>query len=301
MKQDEKKGNLLGILAVISFSLTLPFTKFLTKSFNFFEIGILRAIIASSMALIIIIYKKETWPLKSDLFRFMIVGFGVVLGFPFLVALGMETVSSGHGGVLLASLPLSTAIFSYLLSKEKPSLLFWFLSFLGFLVVCTFSISHTPLQDFSWSNGDTAIFGAVLMGGFGYAQGGHLSKQYPSWKVISFALILTFPIVILSTPFLIDFKILKATTPTNLFALLFLGLVNNLFAFFLWYKGLALGGVAKVGQLQLLQPFFTILFSIILLNEVFFWLDLIFCLVIVFIVFLTSKTKFSTKNKKIKK
>ena len=296
MNQNERKGNLLGILAVISFSLTLPFTKSLTGSLSFYEIGILRALIASSMALFIIIYKKESWPLKGDLLKFIIAGFGVVLGFPFLVALGMETVSSGHGGVLLASLPLSTAIFSYLFSKEKPSILFWHLSFLGFLVVSAFSISHTPLRDFSWSHGDTALFGAVLMGGLGYAQGGHLSKKYPSWKVICFALILTSPIVILISPFLIEFKILKLTTPKNWFTLLFLGLVNNLFAFFLWYRGLALGGVAKIGQLQLLQPFFTIFFSIILLNENFFWQDLIFCLLIVFIVFLTSKTKLNSEG-----
>ena len=182
MNQNEKKGNLLGILAVISFSLTLPFTKFLTKSLNFYEIGSLRAIIACSMAFLIIAYKKEEWPHKADILKFIMTGFGVVLGFPFLVALGMETVSSGHGGVILASLPLSTAVFSTLLSQEKPSLLFWLLSFLGFLVVCTFSIWHTPLKDFSWSHGDSALFGAVLMGGFGYAQGGHLSKFYPRLK-----------------------------------------------------------------------------------------------------------------------
>ena len=156
MNQNEKKGNLLGILAVISFSLTLPFTKFLTKSLNFYEIGSLRAIIACSMAFLIIAYKKEEWPHKADILKFIMTGFGVVLGFPFLVALGMETVSSGHGGVILASLPLSTAVFSTLLSQEKPSLLFWLLSFLGFLVVCTFSIWHTPLKDFSWSHGASA-------------------------------------------------------------------------------------------------------------------------------------------------
>ena len=82
----------------------------------------------------------------------------------------------------------------------------------------------------------------------------------------------------------------------NYFALLFLGLINNLFAFFLWYRGLALGGVAKVGQLQLLQPFFTIFFSVILLSEHFFWSDLTFCFFIVFVVFLTSKTKFDLKK-----
>ncbi len=298
MNKAERKGNLLGILAVISFSLTLPFTKFLTKSLNFYEIGTLRALIASSMALLIIICKKEEWPHKNDLFKFLMTGFGVVLGFPFLVALGMETVSSGHGGVLLASLPLSTAIFSCLLSKERPSNAFWFLSFLGLVVVAAFSNSHSPLEDLSWSHGDTALFGAVLMGGFGYAQGGHLSKKYPSWKVICFALILTLPIIIFSSPFLIHFKIIKTTTPQNWLALLFLGLVNNLFAFFLWYKGLALGGVAKVGQLQLLQPFFTIFFSLILLKEQFFWQDLIFCFMIVLIVFLTSKTKFNSKDTK---
>ena len=296
MNQNEKKGNLLGIMAVVSFSLTLPFTKFLTKSLDFYEIGIMRAIIASSMALIIIVYKKEDWPHKRDVFKFIMTGLGVVLGFPFLVALGMETVSSGHGGVLLASLPLSTAIFSTLLSQEKPALLFWLLSLLGFLIVCTFSIWHNPIKDFSWSYGDTALFGAVLMGGFGYAQGGHLSKIYSSWKVICFALIFTLPFIIISVPFLIDFKIFKIITPMNYFALLFLGLINNLFAFFLWYRGLALGGVAKVGQLQLLQPFFTIFFSVILLSEHFFWSDLTFCFFIVFVVFLTSKTKFDLKK-----
>jgi len=291
MKHNEKKGNLLAIFAVISFSLTLPFTKYLTKSFSFYEIGIIRALIASFMALMIILFKKEKWPLKEDIIKFIIVGIGVVLGFPFLVALGMETVSSGHGGVLLASLPLSTAIFSSILSKERPSSQFWFLSTLGLIITCFFSISHTPLENFKLSQGDAALFGAVLMGGLGYAQGGHLSKKYKSWKVICFSLVLTLPFILIASPFLISLDNLKSSTLETWFAFSFLGLVNNLFAFFLWYKGLALGGVAKVGQLQLLQPFFTLFFSILLLQEVFYPFDLLFCIIIVFIVFLTSKTK----------
>jgi drug/metabolite transporter (DMT)-like permease len=37
--------------------------------------------------------------------------------------------------------------------------------------------------------------------------------------------------------------------------------------FIAWYRGLSLGGVARIGQIQLLQPFLTILASALFLGE----------------------------------
>ena len=132
------------------------------------------------------------------------------------------------------------------------------------------------------------------MGGMGYAQGGHLSKELGGPRVICLSLVLSLPIVLIASPFIFDLSHFQKATSEDLSALAYLGLVNNLFAFFFWYKGLAIGGVSRVGQMQLLQPFFTFFFAVLFLKEPFSWKTTFFALSIVLIVFLSKKTKINS-------
>ena len=289
---DEKnKGLFLGCLAVMFFSLTLPLTRFLSPTFDALEIGFGRAFLAGIASFFILLLLKEPFPNKKNLFKLSLVALGVVFGFPIFVAIGMKTVPASHGGVVLGALPLSTAFFSFLFSRERPSKWFWLLSFAGFITVALYSFSNHPSEQFTWSLGDLALLGAVIMGGMGYAQGGHLSKELGGWRVICLSLTLSLPIVFVTSPFIFNFSHFQKATGEDLSALVFLGLVNNLFAFFFWYKGLAIGGVARVGQMQLLQPFFTFFFAVLFLQEPFSWKTTFFALFIVFIVFLSKKTE----------
>ena len=291
---DEKtknKGLFLGCLAVMSFSLTLPLTRFLSPTFNPLEIGFGRAFLAGITSFFILLFLKEPIPNKRNLFKLFLVALGVVFGFPIFVAIGMKTVPASHGGVVLGALPLSTAFFSFLLSGERPSPWFWLLSLIGFFTVSFYSFSNHPPEQFIWSTGDFALLGAVIMGGMGYAQGGHLSKELGGPRVICLSLALSLPIVLIASPFIFDLSHFQKATLEDLSALAYLGLVNNLFAFFFWYKGLAIGGISRVGQMQLLQPFFTFFFAVLFLKEPFSWKTTFFALSIVLIVFLSKKTK----------
>ena len=290
-KKIENKGLFLGCLAVMAFSLTLPLTKFLSPTFYALEIGFGRAFLAGITSFFILLFLKEPFPNKENLFKLALVALGVVFGFPIFVAIGMKTVPASHGGVVLGALPLSTAFFSFIFSRERPSPWFWLLSLIGFAAVAFYSLSNHPSENLIWSSGDLALLGAVIMGGMGYAQGGHLSKKLGGWRVICLSLVLSLPIVLMASPFIFDLSHFQKATGEDLFALAFLGLVNNLFAFFFWYKGLAIGGVARVGQMQLFQPFFTFFFAVLFLKEPFSWKTTFFAFFIVFIVFLSKKTK----------
>ena len=277
---------ILGLLGVAAFGLTLPATRFIVPYFDPIFIGLGRAVIASVVAAFILIATKQSRPTRHQLMQLSVVALGVVLGFPVLTAWAMETVPASHGGVVLGVLPLATAVAAVIVSREKPSAGFWIFSLIGSIVVVTYSL----LQGFgSFQLGDLLLIGAILSAGMGYALGGKLSKELGGWQVICWALVISFPFIIFPAWMQAPEENFSNLPLNVLLSFLYLALVSQLFGFFLWNKGLALGGIARVSQTQLMQPFVTLLASAYLINETVSLQTILFAVLVVCIVAIGKK------------
>ncbi len=262
--KNETKGMILGFLGVLCFGLTLPATRFIIPFFDPIFIGLGRAVIASIAAAIFLIITRPKIPTSKQFFQLIGVASGIVIGFPVLSAWALQTVPASHGGVVLGIMPLATAIVGAIVSNEKPSLSFWLFGVLGSIIVIVYAL----LQGFgSFQVGDIFLGGAILSAAIGYAVGGKLSKEIGGWQVICWALIISFPFILF--PVWIEAPEVSITSlPANvIISFLYLALVSQFFGFFLWNKGLALGGIARVSQTMLFQPFITLFASFFLIKE----------------------------------
>ena len=133
------------------------------------------------------------------------------------------------------------------------------------------------------------LLGAVMLAGFGYAQGGALSKELPGWQVMCWTLVISLPVLLPVSLWLYDGEAIANLPGQGVAALLFLALVNSLLGFFSWNRALALGGIQRISQLQLLQPFFTFAFSIWLMGELWNWLTPAACVVVIVLVWLSKR------------
>ena len=261
---DESKGMFLGLVGVVSFGFTLPATRFIIPYFEPVFIGLGRAVIASFVAALLLIATKQTRPSRNQFYQLLGVASGVVVGFPILSAWAMQTVPASHGGVVLGVLPLATAIVGAVVSKEKPSVAFWISGIVGSAVVIAYSLLQGVGE---FQTGDFFLLGAIVSAATGYALGGKLSKEIGGWQVICWALVISFPFIIVPAWLEAPQEAVGSLPLNVLLSFLYLALVSQLFGFFFWNKGLALGGVARVSQTQLLQPFVTLVASAFLINE----------------------------------
>jgi drug/metabolite transporter (DMT)-like permease len=195
--------------------------------------------------------------------RLALVAAGVVVGFPLFSAWAMRSVPASHGAVVLGLLPLATALAAAAIAHERPSRRFWASAVFGSAVVVGFAVwqgGGTPHR------GDALLVLAVVAAAVGYAEGGRLARELGGWQVICWALVLAGPVMLVPTVLAADARL--ATAPASAWAgFAYVSVVSMFLGFFAWYRGLALGGIAAVGQVQLLQPFMTIFASALLLAE----------------------------------
>ena len=261
--QKEWTGFIYGFLGVLIFSLTLPATRLAVSGFDPVFVGLGRAIVAAGLSLILLVATRQTIPPLRSLPNFCLVVAGVVVGFPLLSAIAMRDAPASYGAVITGLLPLSTALGGVWRAGERPSLLFWLFAGLGSLLVIGFALVS---GSGSLRLADLALLGAVAAAGLGYAEGAVLARTFGSWQVICWALIL-------STPLLLP--IVWQHAPSNVASVsfgavlgfLYVSIFSMFLGFFAWYRGLSIGGVARIGQIQLLQPFLTILASVAFLGE----------------------------------
>lgn len=257
-------GLWLALFGVLAFSFTFPATVFALHGFGPYLIGCGRATIAAALALVALLAAGAKRPRPAQVPALLLVGGGVVLGFPVLSTLALDLgASSAHSAVVIGVLPVVTAIFAALRAGERPSPLFWAASTGGALVVVAFAVSRgagrvTPA--------DLLLFGALLAGGLGYAEGGRLSRELPAWQVISWALVLVVPVTVPVTVLLTVLDPVRPSWPAVL-GLGYVSVVSMLLGFFAWYAGLARVGVARAAQVQLAQPVLTLVWSWLLLGE----------------------------------
>ncbi|WP_336777776.1 DMT family transporter [Pantoea sp. USHLN256] len=256
-------GWLNGLLGVIIFSGSLPATRIAVQEINPFFLTFIRASIAGVLALMLIGCFREKRPDTRQVCSLIIVSLGVVVGFPLLTAMALQHVTSAHSIVFLGLLPLATAIFGVIRGGERPRFAFWIFSILGSLFVVGFALSQQVAVSLT---GDLLMLASVVVCGLGYAEGARLSRQLGGWQVISWSLILSLPFM-LAASFVTLPESLGHISTSAWLALGYVSLFSMLIGFIFWYKGLAIGGIAAVGQLQLLQPFFGLGLSATLLDE----------------------------------
>ena len=262
-RENTTSGWLNGLIGVVIFSGSLPATRVAVLEFEPVFLTVARATIAGVLALCLLWLFKEKRPARSQLLPLVIVAMGVVVGFPLLTALALQYVTSAHSIVFVGLLPLATAVFGVLRGGERPRPVFWFFSVLGSLLVVGFAVSQGLTAS---PEGDLLMLAAILACGLGYAEGAKLSRTLGGWQVISWALVLSLPVMALLTWWLTPVSFSGISAPAW-FSLGYVSLFSMLIGFVFWYRGLAQGGIAAVGQLQLLQPFFGLALAATLLHE----------------------------------
>lgn len=282
MMERENKGMLLGILGVVAFALTLPITRIVLPYFDPFFVGFGRAVVAAIVAILFLLVYRIPLPNRQQCCQLVIVGLGVVIGFPVFATWSMQFVPATHGGVVLGILPLATVIAGIVVDHEKPSKAFLFFSVLGTVLV----MAYVFIQgDGNVHIADLGLLAAIISAAIGYAVGAKLSRELVGWQVICWALVISLPLTIPPTFYFFPTKETLFELPFSVIvSFAYLALVSQLFGFVLWYKGLALGGISRVSQVQLLQTFITLIASALFVGEFVDNMTIIFSLLIVAIV-----------------
>jgi drug/metabolite transporter (DMT)-like permease len=279
-------GMVLGLIGVTIFGATLPMTHIALGGFSPFFITFGRAVIASIAAGLTLLLLGKRWP-KGQGAMLLGAGICVVYGFPIFSSIAMQTIPASHGGVVLGLLPLLTSIFAAAVDGERPGPAFWAYGVAGAALVVFFSVRESG---FHLQLGDVFLFLAAVTASLGYVLSAKVSRIIPGWEVISWALVITSPLSLAATLAVMTNGI-HAPTNAELGALSYLGLMSMFGGFVFWNAGLALGGIGRVAQVQLLQTFVTLAVSAVLLGEVISPATVAFAAAVAVIVWLGRKAR----------
>ncbi|MGG4091516.1 DMT family transporter [Paenibacillus lautus] len=264
---ERTKGWMNGFIGVLIFSGSLPATRLAVMDFDPFFLTVSRAAISGILAGILLLIFRQQKPVKSDVVPLLLIALCVVVGFPLLTASALQYVTSAHAIIYLGLLPLSTAIFGVLRGSERPQLVFWIFSSLGSCFVVGFAVFNEATSS---PIGDSLMFVSIILCGYGYAEGARLTQRLGGWQVISWTLVLSLPASIFLTLYTMP-ESWSNISISAIVSLAYVSLFSMFLGFVFWYRGLAQGGIAAVGQLQLLQPFFGLLLSALILHESIGW------------------------------
>jgi drug/metabolite transporter (DMT)-like permease len=261
--RNEARGLLLGFVGVVCFSVSLPVTRVAVREFGVLFVSFGRAVIAGLLAIGVLRATRTSVPARSLWPRLGLVIGGVVIGFPAFTGLALQHAPAGHGSVVVGLLPAATAGISVLRTGDRPSARYWLFAAIGALAIVVLSIVRGT-RDIAI--GDVYLLLAVLSAAIGYTEGALLSKELGGWQTISWAVVGALPITIVLA--VIGIHPVSGHEPaTAWFSLAYLGIVSMFLGFFAWYAGLALGGIARVSQVQLIQPLLSLVWATIFLHE----------------------------------
>ncbi|USX48949.1 DMT family transporter [Lentzea sp. HUAS12] len=280
-------GVTLGALGVLGFSFSLPATRLAVAGLDPWFVAFGRALVAGVLAIAYLALSRAPRPTVTQLRRLVVVAIGIVIGFPLFTSLALTTQTSAHGAVVIAVLPMSTAIWAVLRASERPPLAFWLSSGAGLLAVLAFVATGGGLSG-SLSLADLYLFVAVVLCGLGYAEGGALSRELGGARTVCWALVVSLPVTIPISLCTADFSRADGVVWLS-FA--YVALISMFLGFFAWYAGLAAGGVAKIGQIQLAQPVLTLLWSAVVLGEPVGWPAVVTAAVVLVCVVLTQRSR----------
>ena len=264
---DRTAGWINGLIGVVIFSGSLPATRIAVAEIDPLFLTGVRASLAGLLAVLLLVIGREKRPDGRQILSLLVVALGVVIGFPFLTALALTEMTAAHSIVFIGLLPLATALFGVLRAEERPKPAFWLFSVAGSLCVSLYALSGGLGEALA---GDGLMLVAIIVCGLGYAEGGRLSRALGGWQVICWALVLSLPLMLLLSALHAPPSLAGIHWPA-LAGLGYVSLFSMLIGFIFWYRGLSQGGIAAVGQLQLLQPFFGLALAFLLLDEPVTW------------------------------
>ncbi|MFK0042129.1 DMT family transporter [Paenarthrobacter sp. NPDC090517] len=258
-----------GLLGVVAFSFTVPLTRVAVEGMSPLFIGAGRAVVAATLAALALALTRQRFPQGFQWLRLAVVAGGIVAGFPLLTTFALTSTSASHGAVVIALLPAATATVAVIRGREHPRPLFWVLTAVGVIAAVVFALVQSGgFGALHWA--DLLLLGAVVAAAIGYAEGGLLARELGAWQTISWALVVAAPVMILLTVVSLGSGIPSAT-PVQWLSFAYLGVVSMFLGFFAWYRGLAIGPMAQVSQIQLVQPVMSIAWAGLLLAESMTW------------------------------
>ncbi|WP_042428065.1 DMT family transporter [Comamonas granuli] len=265
----ETRGLALGLLGVAIFALTLPMTRLAVGTpeaplLSGLFIGTGRAAVAGVLSALLLLWQRAPLPARADWGPLAVSALGVVFGFPLLTSVAMRYVGAVHAAVILGLLPLTTAAVGALLHRQRPSAAFWTCALLGSALVVAFALLRSGQEGLALHPADLLLMAAVACAAVGYGFGGKLSHHMRADAVICWALVLSLPLTLPATWWW------WPPGPVPLAAwggFAYVAVFSMWLGFFAWYRALALGGTVRVSQVQLVQPFLSMLFAVPLLGE----------------------------------
>ena len=288
---DIRKGLWLGLLGIVIFSVTLPMTRLAVgtpdapqMSGLFIAMG--RAVVASSLSALLLLGTRAPWPARKDWLPLAITAGGIVFGFPLFTSIAMRYVEAMHASVIVGVLPLATAAVGALLHRQRPSIGFWLCAAFGSTLVVAFAVLRSGSSGLNISFADLLLLAAMGCAAVGYCYGGRLAQHMRAEHVICWALLISLPVTL---PLSIYAWPLQAIKPAAWLGFGYVAVFSMWLGFFAWYRGLALGGTVRVSQVQLVQPFLSMLFAIPLLGERLDAITVGFGLAVIAAVFISKK------------
>ena len=260
-----RAGLLWGLLGVLAFSFTVVFTRVAVGGLDPLFIGAGRAVVAAVLASAVLLVTRQRLPRGRQWLRLAVIAAGVVAGFPILTSFALTTVPASHGAVVIALLPAATAVLSAIRGHDRPPLSFWILAGVGAVAAVVFASIHGGGFE-GIQPADLLLFGAVIAAAVGYTEGGLLSRELGAWQTVSWALVVAAPVMIVLTA-VSAVQHPPSATPTEWAAFGYLAVVSMFLGFFAWYRGLEIGPMVQVSQVQLVQPVLSILWAALLLRE----------------------------------
>ena len=283
----ERLGLFLGFVGMVIFGGTLPATRLAVSAIDPIALTAMRAAIAGLCSLALLLVLRRPLPPRALWPQLVIAILCVTVLFPLLMAFGMQTVDASHGGVVLGVLPIATALVAVTITHERPRPLFWIASLAGAALVIAFALRQ---GGGAMSVGDLLLFAAVVVSAVGYGFSGRLTSSMPGWEVISWVLVIALPISIPATLLTMPADIMQIPAKPML-GLLYVALFSQWIGFFAWNAGMAMGGIARVSQVQLLQPFVTFALAALFNDESITLQIVLFAVAVVATVAISTQTR----------
>ncbi|MFG2379278.1 DMT family transporter [Streptomyces sp. NPDC048504] len=258
-----RAGTVQAALGVIAFSLTFPATAWGLEGFGAWSLVAVRSVLAAVIAGGCLLALRVRVPGRQHWGGLAVVAAGVVVGFPLLTTLALETSTTAHAAVVVGLLPLTTAALSALRTGTRPSRTFWTAALTGAGAVLAFTVQQSGG---AVTTADLYLLAALLVCAAGYTEGGRLARVMPGWQVIAWALVLCLPLSVPAAAIALSYDT-PHLTAHSVAGLLWVAAGSQFLGLVVWYRGMAAIGVPKASQLQLAQPLLTLVWSVLLLGE----------------------------------
>ncbi|TCO56725.1 DMT family transporter [Actinocrispum wychmicini] len=283
-------GITLGALGVLGFSFSLPATRLAVAGLDPWFVAFGRAFGAGLLAIGYLVAVRAPRPTRVQLRRLVVVALGIVVGFPLMTSLALQIETSAHGAVVIAGLPMATAIWAVLRAGEHPRPAFWLASGFGFVAVLTFVFTSGGVGG-GFGVADVFLLVAVVLCGLGYAEGGVVARELGGAHTVCWALVVSLPVTVPVTVIVAATSGVDRADGTAWFGFGYVTVISMFLGFFAWYAGLAAGGVAKVSQVQLAQPILTLAWSSLFLHEQIGWITVVTAIVVLTCVVWTQRAR----------